>query len=456
MSSHHNGFENEEPASGPHEVRIGPFGTGGDELAHDWNFEAEIARLPASPALLDETLRDGLQSTSVRDPSIDEKIELLHHMAALGIDCAALGIPCAHKRQYEDALRLAREIADQRLPIRACCAARTRIEDIELVAEISQRAGLPIEVGTFIGSSPIRQHVEDWTLDHLERCTAEAVTFAFKHGLHVLYVTEDTTRSAPDVLARLYGTAIRCGAERVCVADTVGYATPGGTSRIVRFICSLVRDLGADVKVDWHGHRDRGFELANCLAAWQAGADRCHGTVLGVGERSGNTPIELLLVNLHLEGHRARDLSELASYVNGASRALGVSIPVQHPVFGEDAFRTATGVHASAMMKAESIEHGALFEQLYSAVPPSLVGRRHVIEVGPMSGESNVRHYLSACGIRFDDDLVRALLTMVKERDRVLARGEVIDFVRRFAHSTKTKRASSSIPTAFASKSNGR
>jgi 2-isopropylmalate synthase len=414
-------------------------------MTHDWNADGRPIAPVVFPQLLDETLRDGLQSTSVRDPSIGEKIELLHKVSALGIDCIAIGIPCAHKRQYDDALRLAREIADQKLPIRACCAARTHIEDIELVADISQRAGLAIEVGTFVGSSPLRQHVEGWTVAHLEHLTAEAVTFAVGHGLPVLYVTEDTTRSAPDVLRRLYGTAIRCGAERICIADTVGHATPDGAAKIVGFFSSLVRELGAPVKIDWHGHRDRGLELANCLAAWKAGAERCHGTALGVGERSGNAPIELLLVNLHLQGVSTRDLSVLASYVHAAADALGVTIPPQHPVFGADAFRTATGVHAAAMVKAENLADSS-DEWLYSAVPPSLVGRHHVIEVGPMSGESNVRHYLAECGIRCDDELVRAVVSMVKGRDRVLSRSELVEFVRRFTNSGAVSR-SGPVPT---------
>jgi 2-isopropylmalate synthase len=435
-------------------------GSAAGRFAHDWNVEGAAVRSATPPKVLDETLRDGLQSTSVRDPSIGEKLELLHHMVQLGIDTVSIGIPCAHKRQYDDALRLAREIADQRLPVTACCAARTREEDIQLVAEISQRAGIPLEVGTFVGSSPIRQHVEDWTLDHLERLTHDAVTFAKKCGLHVLYVTEDSTRSSPDVLARLYGTAIRCGAERVCVADTVGHATPSGTAKIVAFIAARIAEIGAPVGIDWHGHRDRGLELANCFAAWSAGAERCHGTALGVGERAGNTPIELLLVNLHLGGFQSRDLSTLTAYVTRATEVLGVNIPRHYPVFGADAFRTATGVHASAMVKAQNLSD-SYFEQLYSAVPSSLVGRRHVIEVGPMSGESNVRHLLKQCGIRCDDDIVRELVAIVKKQNRVLSRQELTDLARRFTEDSSIRQARSAhrpsdVPPAFMSgSSNG-
>ncbi len=304
------------------------------EMIHDWNTMGHRAAPRIVPKLLDETLRDGLQSASVHDPPIGAKLELLHHMVELGIDSAALGIPCAGPRQFEDTLRLAREIADQRLPIKACCAARTRTSDIEPIIEISQRAGIPIEVGTFVGSSPIRQYVERWDTERLERMTEEAVSYARAHGLPVLYVTEDSTRSVPAVLEQLYRTAIRCGANRLCIADTVGHATPVGAARIVGFVAKLVDEMNVEVGIDWHGHRDRGFDIANSFAAWSAGAERCHATALGVGERSGNTPMELLLVNLHLEGWTRQNLSHLWKYVELASRSLHVKIPSQYPALG--------------------------------------------------------------------------------------------------------------------------
>jgi len=395
-----------------------------DDLIHDWNDAPPVRTPHRAPLVLDETLRDGLQSASARDPSIEEKLEMLHYMAELGIDCASIGIPCTHPRQYEDALRLAKEIADQRLPIKACCAARTRIGDIEPIVEISQRAGIPIEVGTFIGSSPMRQYVEGWDLDRLERLTAEAVSFASAQGLPVLYVTEDTTRSTEAVLSRLYRTAIRNGARRLCIADTAGHATPTGASNIVRFAARVIEEMGEPVAIDWHGHRDRGFELANCFAAWSAGAQRCHGTALGVGERAGNTPIELLLVNLRLESLSDRSLRRLCDYVEFAARALDVPVPAHAPVVGGDAFRTATGVHASAMVKAAE-KGDAIDERIYSSVRASMVGRETVIDIGPMSGEANVRHHLSRLGLVFDQATVDRVLAIAKRRNEVLSDAEI-------------------------------
>src|SRR5258706_143584 len=323
--------------------------TDGGNLIHDWNWQQ---RGCDAPQILDETLRDGLQSPSVKDPSIAHKIELVHAMVRLGIDAATIGIPCARAQQRDDVIRIAREIADEKLPIVASCAARTRVEDIIPIVDISQRVGLSIEVAIFIGSSPLRQYVDERSVDELQRLTEKAVRFAAMHELPVMFITEDTTRSTPETLRQLYGTAIRSGADRICIADTVGQATPDGASRLVQFVAGIAAELDPRVRIDWHGHRDRGLSVANCLAAWSAGADRCHGTALGVGERCGNTAMELLLVNLQMLGWIERDLTSLSDYAELASRALGMAIPPNAPVVGADAFRTATGVHASAIMKA--------------------------------------------------------------------------------------------------------
>ena len=403
----------------------------GPSLIYDWNTHDGTPQFPTAFHVADETLRDGLQSPSVQDPPIEDKLRLLHLMVRLGIQCADIGLPGAGKRQYDDALQLARAIADERLPIAVYCAARTLRQDIEPIIEIAQRAGIPIEVAAFIGSSPIRQYAEGWTLDQLLRLTEEAVSFAVAHDMPVMYVTEDTTRSTPETLRRLYTTAIECGARRVCLSDTVGHATPEGAAALVRFIRGVIAATGEDVKVDWHGHRDRGLDIPNCFAAWAAGADRCHGTALGIGERCGNTPIELLLVNVQLMGLATRDLTCLPEYAALVSRALGVPIPPNYPVVGADAFRTATGVHAAAVIKAERKGHAWLADRVYSGVPAAMVGRRQEIEIGPMSGASNVRYYLTVRGLPCEDALVQEIIAVAKHSNRVLSEREVLAIARR-------------------------
>ena len=399
-------------------------------LIYDWNHDA-VAAGPSRPVAMldDETLRDGLQSPSVRNPTIDEKIDILHHMDALGIDTADIGLPGAGPKVARDVERLARAIADGRLKIRANCAARTMAADIRPIAEIQQRAGIPIEVGAFIGSSPIRQYAEGWTLDFLQKTTEDALGFAAKEGLTVMYVTEDTTRADPGSLRRLFTTAIRAGAKRLCVADTVGHATPNGAKAVVRFVKSLVDELGVDVGIDWHGHRDRGFGVASSIAALEAGATRLHGAALGIGERCGNTSIDLLMVNLVMMGYRDNDLSALPAYCEAVARACDVRIAPNYPVIGADAFRTATGVHAAAVVKAFRKNDRALMDAVYAAVPASLVGRQQEIEVGPMSGRSNVIFWLESRGLPSTDDVVDRVFAAAKASNRTLTHEQVQSIV---------------------------
>jgi 2-isopropylmalate synthase len=398
-------------------------------LIYDWN-ESDTRR-PVKVMLDDETLRDGLQSPSVRCPSIDEKIRILHLIDRLGIDTANIGLPGAGAQVAEDVERLAREIAEQRLAVQANCAARTVIADITPIAAISQRAGIPIECCTFIGSSPIRRYAEGWALDDLLRLTEDAITFAVREGLPVMYVTEDTTRADPDSLRQLYSTAVRAGASRVCVADTVGHATPAGAAAVVRFIASVLEECGGGVGIDWHGHRDRDFAIANSLAALDAGATRLHGAAIGIGERVGNTPMDTLLVNLVLAGYLERDLTALVEYCETVAAATGVAIPPNYPVVGRDAFRTATGVHAAAVIKAFRKGDHDLVDAVYSGVPAAMVGRSQEIEIGPMSGKSNVVFWLEKRGLAAGPEVVDRIFAHAKAAASVLTEQEILTLIER-------------------------
>ena len=396
-----------------------------DALIYDWNRESA----PSAPSVVllnDETLRDGLQSPSVRAPSIQQKLRILHLLDRIGIDTADIGLPGAGPHVVRDVERLAREIVDCRLSLQANCAARTVIADIQPIADIVQRTGLPIECCCFIGSSPVRRYAEDWTVDHLQRCTEDAVGFGVRQGLKVMYVTEDTTRSDPDTLRRLFGAAINAGASRICIADTVGHATPAGARAVVRFVKGIVEETGADIGIDWHGHRDRDMGTINSIAALEAGASRVHGTILGLGERVGNTPMDLLMVNLVLMRWIERDLTHLDDLVQLVSEATGEPIPDNYPVFGRDAFRTATGVHAAAVVKAFHKKDEELADAVYSGVPARLVGRSQQIEIGPMSGKSNVVFWLERRGIAADEELVERIFRRAKASPTVLTEQEVL------------------------------
>jgi 2-isopropylmalate synthase len=300
------------------------------------------------------------------------------------------------------------------------------VADIKPIAEIQQRTGVQIECGAFIGSSPIRQYAEGWSIDFLRKCTEDALTFAAHENLDVMYVTEDTTRADPDSLRLLFTTAVRAGAKRLCVADTVGHATPNGAKAVVRFVQSVLDELGTpNVGIDWHGHRDRGFGVASSLAALEAGATRLHGAALGIGERCGNTPIDLLMVNLVMMGYRDNDLSALPAYCEAVARACDVRIAPNYPVIGSDSFRTATGVHAAAVVKAFRKGDRALMDAVYAAVPASLVGRRQEIEVGPMSGRSNVIFWLESRGLPATDEIIDRVFAAAKASNRTLTHEQV-------------------------------
>ena len=401
------------------------------ELIYDWNrVEGPKLVLGQPPRVADETLRDGLQSPSVRDPSIEKKIRILHLMEDLGIDSADLGLPGAGPRAKADVESLAGEISAAKLKIEPYCAARTVESDIRPIAEVVQAKGVAIEAAIFLGSSPIRQYAEGWDLDFLLRTTEKAVKFTRSLGLRPMYVTEDTSRTRPEVVRALYTVAIESGATAIVVCDTVGHSTPHGVASLLHFVRKeVVEPSGAAVRVDWHGHMDRGLGLANSLAAFAAGADQVHGAALGIGERVGNTPLDQVLVNLKLmgaPGWAARDLRKLKEYCTTVSEAVGVPIPPNYPAVGSDAFRTATGVHAAAVIKAFRKNDVELANQVYSGVPSHWFGLEQIIEIGPMSGKSNVIYWLEKRGIGVSDELVDRIFARAKESDRLLTETEVL------------------------------
>lgn len=404
------------------------------ELIYDWNKNFPASLLPPGPVLLnDESLRDGLQSPSVRDPSIPEKIEILHLMEALGINALDLGLPGAGPRAVDAVTALAHEIVSNRMKIQPNCAARTHENDIRPIAEIVQKTGLRIEAATFIGSSPIRRFTEGWTDDFLVQTTEKAVKYAVSLGLDVMYVTEDTSRCDPETVKRLYATAINSGARAICICDTAGHATPMGALALVRFVMQeVVKPSGEKIRVDWHGHSDRGLAIANSMAAIIAGANCVHGCAIGLGERVGNTQIDQMLVNLKLMGlppWDQQDLTSLKHYCQAVSRATGVPIPANYPVVGDDAFRTATGVHAAAIIKAYHKNDVVLANTVYSGVPSHVFGLEQIIDVGPMSGKSNVLFWLERRGIPASDDVVDRIYQCAKKSDHTLSEAEILECI---------------------------
>ncbi len=397
------------------------------EYLHDWNLigESEIPA-PRTVEIDDESLRDGLQSPSVRQPNLSEKLDILHRMVGLGIHGVDIGYAGAGPTVLGHIVALAEEIDNESLPIEPNCAGRTHPSDILPISEAQQLSGVAIEASLFLGSSPIRQFVEGWDVDFLVSTTEKAVTLARNEGLEVMYVTEDTTRAHPDALRRVYTAAIEAGARRICLADTVGHATPWGVRALVTFAREIVADTGEDVKIDYHGHRDRNLSVINSLVALSAGADRVHGCGIGIGERVGNTPMETLLVNLKLLGWLDTDLSGLPAYCEAISKATDTPVPNNSPVIGKDAFETSTGVHAAAVLKAMNTGDTWLANRIYSGVPADELGREQEITVGPMSGKANAVAWLTKRGHECDEETVDKILTAAKASDHVLDEVEIL------------------------------
>ena len=401
------------------------------ELIYDWNrLYPKSLHPPGQVRLTDETLRDGLQSPSVRDPSIQQKIEILHLMESLGISSLDIGLPGAGARAVEHATALAQEIVDNKMKITAYCAARTHENDIRPIADIVQKTGLPIEVAAFLGTSPIRRYTEGWNGDFLLQTTEKAVKYAVSLGLEVMYVTEDTTRCDPETVRQLNSAAINYGAHALVLCDTAGHATPVGAVALVKFVLEqVVHPSGQKIRLDWHGHCDRGLAIANSMAALVAGADCVHATALGIGERVGNTQMDQMLVNLKLMGIAPwdhQDLTKLKQYCDAVSFATGVPIPANYPVVGEDAFRTTTGVHAAAVIKAYKKKDVELANTVYSGVPSHIFGLQQIIDIGPMSGKSNVLFWLEHRGLPANEDVVERIYKCAKASDHTLSEEEIM------------------------------
>jgi 2-isopropylmalate synthase len=408
------------------------------DLIYDWNEVERRGRLiPKGITFFDETLRDGLQNPSVVDPPVEDKIEILHLMNDVGIHAANIGLPGSSERAFADVVRMCKTIASSKMRIQPACAGRTVVSDVTPMIEVTQKSGVPVEAYVFIGSSPIRQLAEEWDLGLIVRRSSEAIDAAVKGGLKVCYVTEDTTRSRPEVLRTLFRMAIDHGASRICIADTVGHATPDGVRNVVMFTKEIVKEAGATIGIDWHGHNDRGLALENALWALEFGADRVHGTALGIGERVGNAAMELILLNLKLLGLlEDQDLTKLLDYCQAAARAVGWQVPINYPLVGRDAFRTATGVHAAAIIKAQAKGDAWLADRVYSGVPAGTFGRKQEICIGYMSGASNVTYWLKQRGIEPTKPLVDAILAAAKKSHHILSDEDVTSIVNRVSAGT--------------------
>ena len=375
--------------------------------------------------LLDTSLRDGLQDAEIQHPTLDEKVRLLQALLEVGVDAVDVGIPIAGGHHFKDAVRLASELPEQ---VQSVCLARTQEADVQAAAELAQRAGRSIEVILFVGSSPLRRWVEGWTLEEMARWMEHSVTFALKEGLKATLATEHTTETEPDVIQRLLRVGLECGGQRVCIADTSGVATHHSVATLIGFLKQQVLKGFGDVEIDWHGHNDRGLAISNALAAAEAGATRVHTTVLGIGERAGNIPLESLLLNLKIAGDpRRQDLRPVLALSQLGSTIFHVPIAVNHPGIGGKVGVTASGIHAAAMLKARQL--GIEAGLPYSVVDQGWFNREAAVRIGPLSGRANVEWVAGKLGIPCTEELVKRCLAAATEMNRLLTDADFINLV---------------------------
>ncbi|MFE7978120.1 LeuA family protein [Streptomyces shenzhenensis] len=403
--------------------------TAPDDVWFTWN-DTTTAHTEPGPApagiLFDETLRDGLQAPHVHRPTLEQKLNFVDHMVRSGVRSADLGFPGSDPSAARECVQLAQHIADNRLALRAGFAGRTHPSDVNAICEVGQQAGIAVEAYAFIGVSPIRQYVEGWDIEVIRQAVRRSAEECRRGGAEFVLVLEDAVRCTPEILTAVYDVAVETGTRRLTLCDTVGAAVPEGAEALIRFTQRYFADREHLVELEWHGHNDRGLALANSLTALALGCARVHGTILGVGERAGNTSLDQLMVNSQLDGSHTYDLTSLRAYCDYAAPLLGVDVPQNYPALGRDVFRTSAGVHASAILKAHEKGSITLKDGVYAGVPARLLGREQEVLIDAASGASNVKYWLTVHGHGTDDaSLIKRVLERAKASDVPLTDDEI-------------------------------
>ena len=394
-----------------------------DTLFHDWNGSSKSNM---RCRIVDDTLRDGLQSPNVVAPKLAEKLTLIDCMVKNGIYSLIASYPAASKELFAETEAMLRHIRGNKYQIAPALAGRTALQDLQPIAELQQRFGRQLRAYAFIACSPIRQSVENWDLSLIRERIKESLKYLIAENVFPIIVIEDSTRCKPDDLSEVIRCAVDGGAKSITIADTVGYINPEG----VRKLISFVRGISGDhVLLEWHGHNDRGLALANALAAIESGVDCVHTTAAGIGERTGNLSFEQLLLNLWLNGGGDINLSFVNEFAALTAQYTHIPIPPNQPVIGSDIFTTGTGVHAAAILKALKSGDTVLADSVYSSVPARLLGREQNIEIGQMSGRANVEAKLLQMRLPYTDDTAEKILAAAKSSSHFLTDVEITRLV---------------------------
>lgn len=367
-------------------------------------------------AIIDSTLREGLQAVGVAFP-LAEKVAIVGELLAVGIEEIEIGI--ASRREAAELAALVRAIrAAYGRTARLALWCRCRAEDIAVAAGLDidvLSLSIPVTerlLASKMGCSPREALAR---IEHSVRQARESFAF-ISLGL------EDATRAEAEFLDQVVACAARAGASRVRLADTVGIGSPGSVGRLV----ARVREQSG-LAVGFHGHNDFGMATANAIAALEAGAGWIDATVLGLGERAGNARLEEVVAYRTLrQGMGKYDLIRLRALCHQVARAAGREVAPQQPVIGEAIFACETGLHLLGLLDDPAS---------YEPFAPAMVGGERRLYFGAKSGLKAVERSLRAAGVILPQSGLEKVVSSLREQaeEGPLAAAELPDFARRVA-----------------------
>ncbi len=361
-------------------------------------------RLPSTPDrvwIWDETLRDGEQTAGTL-LTVDEKVEIAKLMDEVGVAVIAAGFPMVSEAERRTIKLLSDEGFTQ---AKLAAPARAVIGDIQACLDSGAEI-IPI----FIAPSRLRLEFQlrmtlDEAIERLERCT----DYGVEHGAEIAYVVEDATRSEIDTIVKISHAAVEAGANKIIIADTVGFSRPAAIQFIVKQVTQELSDLTKkSFDMGIHVHNDFGLASANTLAAIEMGITYPHVCVNGFGERAGNAALEEVVMALEIlygvkTGIKTARLFELSKLVE---RAFAIPIPVHKAIVGQNAFNHGSGIHVHATL-AHSLS--------YEPIPPEMVGRKRSFYLGKFAGRHLIEYVLKKNNIPATKQQVQEIAQAVKQ-----------------------------------------
>ena len=398
-----------------------------NDFLYSWN---ALNRANISNVKIEDDIRDALQSVRTVQPLLSERKALLDLSAKVGIQYSFLGFPAASQNETNLVTALVKHIADEKIPIEPVLMARALENDVKRIIEIQNETSYAVAADIFINTSALRLKIEGWTLDTIINKIKKSHHLSVNNNLKYRISLEDSARTAPDSIEILIKEIINLGIKTIVLCDTVGDCLPSGASNLTSFVMDIISKENVDVEIGWHGHNDKGLSLANALASVEAGATIISGTFTGIGERTGNIPLEQIIYILSQNGNQLYDLKYLKPLCDMLSATTKTKIPYSLPIIGKDAFSTSTGTHVAAIYKAK--EFGQSFEDLmYSGVAASDLERRQTLLIGPNSGRSAIIAALEEIQIVATENTVTSILDYCKKQNHCLENSaELLEVIR--------------------------